>query len=257
MPSNIDFSTKASHEREGRFSLYRNQAEANPNDLELARTSYLYDRIHEPDLTTDEFREWCYRAENHHPNAPPPTDLAWLVTDEGVAAMLWYDAWWGGYVDRPKTSLRGEPRFLAHKLMTQDPEQSVSLLDIVKSNHAQAVQLLTEKDISVVNPGESYADRKRRRNVERMANARAHRRTPAKVVFELPPEIRVELDNLENSLAALKSEAKVVDAHHAEESARLYREMLVVAGERKRLAAEYKERIDGMLEKVKQLTAKQ
>lgn len=253
VPNNIETSNTEPHVGEGALAapLHEHQPPS-----ALSRADILYQRLNQRDVTLDEVREWCYIT--HKPgNGQHQQNLMTFVQEGDLEAFWWLYDWWSPVASKPTTLPTPAIQHFCWFSLTADGQPEVSFLEAVKKFHTRAVAHCREADLNVVTPGESAEERKRRRNAERMAKARAHRRVPSKVAEELPTEQREQLANLENSIAALKAEAKSADNDIGAEVSKHYQAMLIAADIRKRTAAGYKERIDAMVELVKQLTAKQ
>jgi hypothetical protein len=221
---------------------------------EQDRIAHLRARLDARDVTANEVREFIWL--NHKPaHGQVQQDLASFVRDQDIAAFWWLHDWWAPVSDKPKVL----PTPQLHQFCWSANYvwgASHSTMDMaMRTFYEKCVAHCNENKLPLDNPGESAEDRKLRRNRERMAAVRQHRRVPGNAVHDDALLARVRL--MEADIEAMKAQAKAVDEQLKEEVRRHQEAMNTTAQYRKTVALEAKERIDEARAAIKMLTAKQ
>jgi hypothetical protein len=209
----------------------------------------------ERDVTVEEV--WDYICLNHQPNAGMAMQpLARFVSQADIGHFWGLHDWWA--------PVENKPPVLPTPLISQfcwyvnhaENAQPVTFMDAMVQFYNRCVAYCNAEGIDPANPGETADERRRRRNRERMAGVRGHRKVPDKVIKHdetLASTVRM----LEAQCEELKAEAKAKDDELSDE-VKVHQLLMIQASElRKRTKEDFKQRIEGLRAEIRNLTQKQ
>jgi hypothetical protein len=218
------------------------------------RIEQLRERLLEPDVQVEDV--WDYLALQHQPHqGMVMQNLADFVTKEDIANFFWLRNWWEPVLNKPN-NLPTPTIMQFCWFINHTPGAPPVTFDMaLKQFYERAVNHCKLNDIDPANPGETAEERRKRRNRERMAAVRGHRRVPDK---ELKGKEALELEvrALEAQCEQLKNAAKVEDEQLRHAVVEHQQAMMAASDKRKAVAADYKSRIEGIRGQILSLTQK-
>ena len=220
------------------------------------RVNFLRARLLERDVTVEEV--WDYIIlQIPALNGVVQQNLADFVTEADLVAFWWLYDWWLPVQDKP-TTLQ-QPTIVQFLWNVNHVPGAVPLTFNAACEqfyHRAVAYCQGPADIDVNNPGESKDERKDRRNRERMAKARGHKKVPKKKV-EHDEILMGQVRGLEEQAEQLKQQMEEEDARLTEDVVGYQKRMQDAADERKASKADFKQRIDNIRAEIRSLIAKQ
>lgn len=219
------------------------------------RIEYLRARLLEPDVDIQDV--WDYCALQHQPNpGMEMQSLASFVDEQALANFHWLHSWWAPVPDKP-TTLPTPTIMQFCWYINHSPGAAPVTFDMaLQQFHARCIQHCKTQGVDPDNPTESADERRKRRNRERMAATRGHRRTPERLIKH-DEALAAQVRGLESECDAIKLQAKDQDEQWREVVLGHQTAMVGASNKRKEVAAGYKQRIEALRAQIRNLTAKQ
>lgn len=219
------------------------------------RLEYLRQRITERDVMVEDV--WDYLALNHQPHAGMQNqNLADFIKAEDMLSFWWLHDWWEPVKEKPATLPTPTIAQFCWNISYAPGADPLTFDAALQQFYQRARAYCVANDMDPDNPGESAEERRKRRNRERMAAVRAHRRVPDKVV-EHDEALAAQVRGLEQECDALKAEAERQDNYLKDLVKDHQRQMIETSTKRKEVAADFKTRIETLRNEIRTLTAKQ
>lgn len=209
--------------------------------------------------TVDQLREYCYLAFETRVGMWLQ-EADYYIQPDSMDAFNWLKGWWK--LPEYPSSLPA-PNLLAflwgiYVPVREDgcgPAHSVTLNDKIVEFYGRARAWCEQNGLNPDQPGETPEERRRRKNRERMAEVRAHRAIPDKVLTD--DGVREQVRGLEQQIATLKERHKVADEALRQEVIEAQQRMIALSSTRKERAQEHKDAIAQLQKEIHNLTAKQ
>lgn len=225
----------------------------------MTRLLELRAKVDDGSCTVQELQEYCYMAFE-------PRVGMWLqeadyfIQPDSMDAFNWLKGWWK--LEEYPQNLPA-PTLLAflwgiYVPIRADgcgPAHSVTLNDKILEFAARARTWCEQNGVDPDKPGETPGERRRRKNRERMAEVRAHRAVPDKVLTD--DSVREQVRALEARISHMKDNFKMVDEALRQEVIEAQQRMIALSSQRKERAQEHKDAIVSIQKEIHNLTAKQ
>lgn len=219
------------------------------------RLEYLRTRITERDVVVEDV--WDYLALNHAPHAGMQNqNLADFIKEQDLVSFWWLHDWWAPVQDKPATLPVPTIAQFCWNIAYAPGAEPITFDAALQQFYHRARAYCVANDMDPNNPGETAEERRKRRNRERMAAVRAHRRVPDKVV-EHDEALAAQVRGLEQECEALKAEADRQDSYLKEQTKEHQRLMMESSAKRKEVAADFKARIENLRNEIRNLTTKE
>lgn len=213
-------------------------------DTQLER---LKGRIMLRDVTLDEV--WDYIRLNHAPIQQEPEAF---ITAQDLANFWLMHDWWEPVPDKPAKLPTPEIRHLCW-FINRPP---MTFNDAMMEFSAKCVEHCEQAGLNPANPGETAAERRKRKNRERMAKVRGNLPVPEKVIKH-DPVLAARVREIEEEIQRVKVAGEAQAEVANEETKRLLEAMHAASAHRKAIEADYKGRIAELRTEILNLTAKQ
>lgn len=221
--------------------------------MSAERIEELRMRLGALDVTVAEVHE--YLALNHQPlNGMVSQNYAEFFTERDLSTFLWLYGWWAPVRDKPQTLPTPSIIQWAWNVNHAPGAPPVTFDDAMQNFYKRALAYCEQANLDPNNPGESPEDRKRRINAERMRNTRAHKKIPDKKL-KGDDTLLAQVRGLEAEVANLKAESKAVEEELTAHVKGHQSKMMEFVEQRKLKDAEYRDRINSLLEQIQQLTS--
>jgi len=218
------------------------------------RIEQLRARLLEPDVQVEDV--WDYCALQHQPHqGMVQQNLADFVTEQDIVNFHWLRNWWDPVPNKPSNLPTPTIMQFCWFINHTPGAPPVTFDGALKQFYERAVQHCQLNNIDPANPGETAEERRKRRNRERMAQVRGHRRVPDKVLKQ-DETLAAQVRSLEAQCDELKARAKVEDETLRHTVLEHQQAMMQASERRKTVAADFKMRIEGIREQIRGLTQK-
>lgn len=203
--------------------------------------------------TVEELREYCALAFEDRPGMIKQEPVH-FIPDDAMLAFNWLKGWWR--LDNYPQALPS-PTLLAFLwgIYIREWDPPCTINDKVLDFHRRARAYCEQNGLNPDQPGESPEERRRRKNRERMAEVRGHRKVPDKAIKD--DTVREQVRELEAQIETIKTLSQAEDEMHRQDVVMHQQKMIEAANERKAAAARHKEAIEKLRSDIKNLTAKQ
>lgn len=203
--------------------------------------------------TLEELREYCYAVFQPRMGMDLIPAATFLPLDT-LDAFNWLSNWWRLPEYPPHLP---KPSLLAFLWNIYVPagEPHIKITDKFIEFYHKGREYCIANGLNPDEPYEDPEEKRKRINRERMAKVRAARKVPTR---ELPnAHIRAQVRELEEQIEQTKINAKVADEECRQEILEHQQRMIDAAANRKVVAQTYKDAIEDLRNRIKNLTAKQ
>jgi hypothetical protein len=220
-----------------------------------AEVERLRARLLERDVTIEEV--WEYLLLQHQPNAGMVMQAPANFIEAQDLSHFWslYD-WWAPVEGKPANLPIPTIMQFCWNINHMPDVKPMTFMDTLWQFYHKGVAHCTTHDLDPANPGESKEARRKRKNREQMALARASRKVPEKLL-QGDSELALAVRSLEAKYDTLKAQARDADAAAAADVKVHYEAMMVASDSRKAVAAAFKASLEEVRNEILSLTAKQ